>query len=316
MVGAVRGFMNSLSRGPMVAMDWLCRRALVLMLLLAAAANVRAQGTTGTIIGTVTDNTKAVVPGATVTVSGPALMGTRTVVTEADGSYRVPTLPPGTYALLFELPGFGTTSREGILISVGFTATINVEISPAGVAENVTVSGASPIVDLASTKVSTEFGSEKLGALVGSRDYASVTAQLPGITMTRPSVGGTGAITFQRSTRYGMTGHDRGEVEGIVTTEAAAGGQEVGYSDSDSFEDMVTNVIGNTAEMPNPGTLTVVVSKSGGNTYRGHLYADYQTDKLESHNIDAAQKALGVAGSGVVATEDLKSIRCCRSSTS
>lgn len=284
-----------------------------LLLVLAHAASAQVGSTTGAIIGSVTDNTKAVMPGVTINVTGPALMSPRSVVTGVDGDYRIPTLPPGVYTLVFELPGFATVTREGIRITVGFTATVNTEMSPAGVAENVTVSGSSPVVDLSSTKVTTEFGAEKLANLSGTRDYAAVTAQVPGVSMTRPSVGSAGAITFQRSTRYGISGQDRGEVEGIVTTEAAAGGQEIGYSDSDSFEDMVLNVIGNTAAMPQPGTHTVVVSKSGGNTYRGRFYTDYQSESLEAVNIDQRQINLGIAVTGsALATTDLNRVKSFR----
>ena len=279
------------------------------LVFVAASVNAQVGSTTGAIIGAVTDETKAVMPGVTVTVSGPALMGTRTVVTGAEGGYRIPALNPGVYTLVFELPGFATVTREGVQLTVGFTATINVAMSPASLTENVTVSGASPVVDLASTKVATNFGAEQLGNLGGTRDYAAITAQVPGVSMTRPSVGSAGAITFQRSTRYGVSGQDRGEVEGIVTTEAAAGGQEIGYSDSDSFEDMALNVIGNTAAMSQPGTLTVVVSKSGGNKYRGRAYADFQHEALEAHNIDARQIATGLSGTSAVETEDLNRVK-------
>jgi len=81
--------------------------------------------TGGGIIGTVVDQTSGVLPGVTVTVSGPALMGTRTEVTASDGSYRVPNLPPGEYTAVFELSAFGILKREGIRIDVGFTATVN-----------------------------------------------------------------------------------------------------------------------------------------------------------------------------------------------
>src|SRR2546427_478606 len=127
----------------------------VLIVSTAAAVGAQVTTTTGAIIGAVTDNTKATVPGATITVSGPALMGTRTAVTGTDGTYRIPALAPGTYTLAFELEGFATVKREGIQIGVGFTATINVEMNPAGLEESVTVSGASPVVDVTSTKVTT-----------------------------------------------------------------------------------------------------------------------------------------------------------------
>jgi hypothetical protein len=102
-----------------------------------------------------------------------------------------------------------------------------------------------------------------------------LTSYLPGVIMSRPSVGGT-AVTNQRSTRYGLVGHDRGEIESINSTEAAAGGQESACSDSDSFEDVNLSVVANGADMPNPGTYTTVISKSGSNQYRGRVYFDYQ----------------------------------------
>lgn len=274
------------------------------LVLSAETAMAQIGATTGAIVGTVTDDTKGVLPGVTVSARGSALMGVRTVVTEADGGYRFPALPPGTYTLVFELGGFTTVTRENIQIGLGFTATINVELGVGGLSESITVSGASPVVDVTTTSVTTNLGADRLEGLSGSRDYAAVTSFLPGVIMSRPSVGGTGAVTYQRSTRYGLVGHDRGEIEGINTTEAAAGGQEVAYSDSDSFDDMALSVVGNGADMPNPGTFTKVVSKSGSNQYRGRLYFDYQNDSLESSNIDDKQIALGLTAPGTVGVKD------------
>ena len=104
--------------------------------------------TAGAINGAVTDGTKAVLPGVTVTLSGTAVMGTATFTTNATGSYRFAGLAPGDYKLVFVLPGFGAVTREGIHVSLGFTATVNVTMNPATVEETVTVSGASPVVDL------------------------------------------------------------------------------------------------------------------------------------------------------------------------
>src|SRR5262245_41670394 len=99
-----------------------------------AAAPVMAQGvstTTGAIQGVVSDTTKAVVPGVTVTLSGPAVMGAPVAVSDEKGFYRFSTLQPGSYTLVFTLPGFSTITHEGIAVSLGFTATVNVEMSPA-----------------------------------------------------------------------------------------------------------------------------------------------------------------------------------------
>jgi len=106
-----------------------------------------AQGTTGSINGTVQDNTGAFLPGVTITASGPAIMGVQTGVTNAQGQYRFPALPPGTYQLRYELSGFSAFVRDGIAVSVGFAATIDVQLKLATLAETVTVTGQSPVVE-------------------------------------------------------------------------------------------------------------------------------------------------------------------------
>src|SRR5204863_6310603 len=162
----------------------------------------------GSIIGTVTDQTQGVLPGVTVTVSGPALMGTRTGVTDSEGKYRIPALPPGSdYTVMFELQGFATVKREGIRLDVGFTATINHTLSPAGVVETVTVSGASPVVDATASQVATHLNAEQITrTLVGSRDYAAVMSQMPGVVNQRVDVAGTNATTMQGFRAYGLNG--------------------------------------------------------------------------------------------------------------
>src|SRR5262249_16168152 len=92
-----------------------------LVVLLSAPPRVFAQGggasTTGSINGKVADASGAVLPGVTVTASSPSLMGVQTSVADTGGIYRFPALPPGTYALSYELPGFNTLKREGIQIA-------------------------------------------------------------------------------------------------------------------------------------------------------------------------------------------------------
>ena len=166
------------------------RRLLALAFLFVAMAWPTAQvnPTAGAIDGTVTDSTKAVLPGVTVTASGPTLMVPLTTVTDANGSFRLPTVPVGDYKMTFELSGFSTVTREGIHISLGFTATLNIEMNPAGVAENVTVSGGAPVVDVQSTRISTSYDSEKLAAIpAGSRDYWAIAALTAGVQMSRPT---------------------------------------------------------------------------------------------------------------------------------
>ena len=184
----------------------------------ASAEAQTVTATTGAINGVVTDSTKAVVPGVTVTLSGPSLMTTRTALTDEAGAYRFSAVPLGDHTLTFQLSGFGTIVREGIHVGLGFTATVNVELSPATVDDSVTVSGAAPVVDVSSTAVTTHFDSDKLASLPGARDFFAIAANTPGVALSKMDVGGNGALTLQEYTAYGLratTGVNRNEVEGI-----------------------------------------------------------------------------------------------------
>jgi hypothetical protein len=272
---------------------------------LLVAASAAAQGVGGGIVGTVMDDSQAVLPGVTVNVTGPALMGSRSTVTGNDGTYRLPNLPPGSdYTLLFELPGFGSLKREGIRLDVGFTATINATLSPASLEETVTVSGASPVVDVTASRVSTHLNAEQISTvLVGSRDYAAVMAQVPGVLNTRVDVGGGNATTMQAYRAYGLDG-GRGEIEGINSSQFGSQGL-LGYSDMEAFDDMAVNTTGNSAETPVSGTFVNVVSKSGGNAYHGSAYVDYQQESFGTTNIDDELIARGLTSSGDVDVRDL-----------
>ncbi len=263
---------------------------------------------TGVITGVAMDQTKGVLPGVTVTVSGPAVMGTPTAVSGVNGAYRVTNLPPGDYQVVFELSGFGTVIREGIRVGSGFTATVNVELGPATIAESVTVSGQSPVVDVTSTTVATRYDDEVLASLPGSRDHWALLAQTPAVAMGRVDVGGSGALTQQPYTAYGLSsagGVNRSEVEGIMVNEGAGGGgSDMYYTDYGAMAEVAINAVGNGAEMPNPGVLSQFIAKSGGNEYHGNAYFDFQNEAMEATNISDDQIAAGVIGSDVVDPRD------------
>ena len=221
-------------------------------------------------------------------------------------------MPIGDYKLTFELSGFGTLTREGIRVSVGFTATVNAEMSPGTLAESITVSGATPVVDIQATAVSNHFDSEKLAELPGSRDAWAVAAQTPGVAMSRMDVGGSNAWTQQGFQAYGVGGGERNEVEGIMVNEGAG---QMYYTDFASFEEISVTAAGNTAEVGTPGAFSNFVSKAGSNRYHGTMYFDYENDSMEAHNIDAAQIAAGIRGSQYLAAEDLNRLSLFRDFT-
>jgi hypothetical protein len=269
---------------------------LTLALALAAAAPAGAQGggasSTGTIQGRVSDAQGAVLPGVTVTATSPSLIGEQTTVSSETGNYRFPAVPPGTYTLTFELAGFNTLRREGVLITLGFTANLNVELALATLQETVTVTGESPIIDTTSTRVQQNFKVEQLQSLPNGRDMWSLLAVTPAVQMARIDVGGNRAGTQTDYNAYGTTGQVRVLIEGINTTEGTGGAGF--YFDYSSLEEVFMGTTGQTAEMPNPGVQSQFIAKSGGNTFSGEAYLDWYNNSLQGSNIPDEIIARGV----------------------
>lgn len=268
--------------------------AVFLSLVLARAPAVFGQtttSTTGAINGKVTDATSAVLPGVTITISSLAMQGTRTAVTNEEGSYRFPAVPPGDYKITYELSGFGTVVREGIRVGLGFTATVNVELKVASLEETVTVSGESPVVDVTSTTTSTAFDYNRLASLPNARDFWTILAASPSVQVQRVDVAGSAAGTQTPYSAYDTKSQQhRPMVEGIVNTEGTnAAGY---YYDYGSIDEVSVGTATHSAEVPTPGVVSQFIAKSGGNTYHGRVYADYQNEDIQARNIDDARTEL------------------------
>src|SRR6516225_7336968 len=271
----------------------------------ATAAPQTAGKTEGAIVGAVTDKSQAAVPGVKVTLGGTQVMGVRTVATDESGTYRFPALAPGVYKLTYELAGFTTETREGVHISLGFTATVNVELAVGAETQSVTVTAETSTIDLQANNVTTNFEDQQLKNLPGSRDLWAVLSQTPAVAQTKMDVGGSDGLTQQPYTVYGLGssggvgggGINRGEVEGMMVNEGAGGGgSEMFYVDYGAMQTISVNAANNTAEMPLPGVLSQMFVKTGGNDYHGDVYFDYENSAMEAHNINASQIAALTAG--------------------
>ncbi|MBI4486460.1 MAG: TonB-dependent receptor [Acidobacteria bacterium] len=258
--------------------------------------------TTGAIDGKVTDTSNAVLPGVTVTIASPSMMGTRDTITTATGTYRFVSITPGEYEVTFELPGFATVKRTDVRVGAAFTATLNIQMNLAGLAEAVTVTGASPVVDTQATKITTSYSAAALAALPsGSNDPWAMLAETPAIKMERIDVGGSTAGTQTQFSAYGTAGQ-RPYYEGINGTEGT--GANGNYVDMNAYDEVAVNTVGNNAEMGPPGVMMVFVVKSGGNSYSGSVGSNYQNQNWQSYNIDDAQVAAGVRGGGGLEPRD------------
>ena len=269
---------------------------LALLVTLSFGSTAFAQGggasSTGTIQGRIADAQGAVLPGVTVTATSPAMLGAQTTVSSETGNYRFPAVPPGTYELTFELAGFNSLKRSGIIITLGFTAQVNVELALATLQETVTVSGESPVIDSSATRVVQTFKLEQLQSIPNGRDMWSLLAVTPGVQMGRIDVGGNRAGTQTPYTAYGFAGQVRVLIEGINTTEGT--GAAGFYFDYSSVEEVFLGTLGQSAEMPNPGVQSQFITKSGGNQFSGEYYIDWYNNSLQASNIPDDVIARGI----------------------
>ena len=151
--------------------------ALVGVLLVPAMA--RAQG--ASIAGVVKDTSSAVLPGVTVEVTSPVLIEkTRTAVTDGNGQYKIVNLLPGTYVVTFTLTGFSTLKRDGIEVTGSSTANINGEMKVGALAETITVTGETPLVDVQSASVQRVVTKEVIDNIPTGRLGINLAALQPG----------------------------------------------------------------------------------------------------------------------------------------
>jgi hypothetical protein len=160
-----------------------CCRILVAFVLLACSSPTFAQGGRAEINGTVLDQAKAVLPGATVTVTDENTGLARTVVSSGDGRFVIPTLVPGTYTVKAELQGFQPFTRPGVVLNVGQELTLTLTLSLAGVQESVTVTADVPIIEPTSSRIGANITSSEIDTLpAAGRNQLSLMQIVPGLT--------------------------------------------------------------------------------------------------------------------------------------
>ena len=284
---------------PVNSAVWTCRRHLALVVVSLAvmmAGASRALAQEATIIGVVTDESRSVLPGVTVTATSPALqVQTVSAVTDARGEYRLSRLPIGTYTLRYEIAGFQAVRREDIRMTAGFVATIDISLKLGGVEETITVSGVSPVVDVTSTTPRSQFTRELLETLpTTGNSVVSVAIQAPGIRIPAQSfdVGGSQFTNTATFNNFGRSGDNWEQFDGVLIGLGYAGD----YQDYRSFEEAQIQVVGNGAQTPGNGVFSSTIIKSGGNDFHGSGFYSLTGPWAQANNIDAALTAEGVTG--------------------
>jgi hypothetical protein len=249
------------------------------------------------IIGQITDGTGAILPGVTVTATSPALqVPSVTTVTDAQGEYRLSPLPIGIYAVVYELAGFQNLRRENVRLTVGFVAKLDQVLNLGAVSETITVSGASPLVDVTNTSTRTELTREQLDVLPTSRDgLKAFMGQVPGIR-SNLDVGSSSLTDGVVYRAYGQLGESWNMLEGVLASSPdvnSGGGSHVEFN---SIEGTRVQTIGSNAEMPRRGILVDAILKSGGNDFHGMGNVYGSSGRLEANNVSDELRAAGVRG--------------------
>jgi hypothetical protein len=248
----------------------------------------------GTIHGTVRDQSGGVLPGVTATLSSPALQVRELVqVTDSEGQYRFVDLPAGSYLLKFELTGFSTMIREDLRLTVGFTARVDESMKVGAMEESVTVSGQSPVVDVTNTSAAVAFTKELLDSVPRGRDLQNVLAMAPGVTQAQVDVGGSTLAQRQDTSSYGMEAQPKLQYEGMNIAMGADQNTPIYFIDN-SLEEVQVRTSGNDAEVSTPGVSMIAIMKSGGNTFHGSYRGSWQPGELQASNLNDSLRAQGI----------------------
>jgi hypothetical protein len=261
----------------------------VILAVLVLPALAGAQQQSGTVSGIVSDEQGAVLPGVTVTVSGPALMGGgRTAVTGETGSYQLSALPAGVYTVKFELANFSTLIREGIRVSVAVVTPLDVQLKVGGIQESVTVTGESPIVDVRSTISQTNIEKELYEAVPTGRNPWVMAGLVPGVITGRLDVGGTEGMQQYNLEAFGSADSQKSfSIDGLKTNwPGGSGGATMQYYDFGMYEEYNFQTASGTAESDVAGIYMNMVTKSGGNQFSSSNVLYFMNDALQGSNVD------------------------------
>jgi hypothetical protein len=280
--------------------------AVVFAFCMSLSGVVRGQST-GSIAGLVTDSSGAVVPGVTVEASSPALIEkVRSAITDPQGRYEIVALPPGTYGVTFTLTGFTTIRRENIQLPTGFTATVNSQMGVGSLAETLTVSGASPMVDVQNVRTQNVLTHEVLDTLPTNKSMQGFAAVTPGMIATTLyggpyDVGGNLTDTYGSVGIYGLHAADTKSLMNGMTFNSMVsnnGGSDKQYFvNTADVQEVVLETSGLNAERETGGIQLNYVPRSGGNTFNGTFSSAFTNTSLQSSNLTDEIRARGVNSS-------------------
>jgi len=254
----------------------------------------------GSIRGTVVDKDSTPLPGVTITLTGTKT-APRTAISSEKGNFRFLNLPVANdYTVKFELPGFKSVSREKQVVSFGRDITLDIVMEQATIAETVTVTGQTPVIDTKRTQVGVNITEEMIMSLPNSRNPWVLMALAPGMMIDREDVGGSDA--GQQSAYYGhgsSSGDSTWNVDGANITDNSALGAAPAYLNMSGYEELQVNYGNLDIKSQTGGVQLNFITRRGGNKFSGSFDMSAENKEWQSQNLTDDLKKLGYKGAGV-----------------
>ena len=270
---------------------------LALAWVMAVAVPTAVFAQTSGIAGVVKDTSGAVMPGVTVEASSPALIErVRTVITDAQGQYKIVDLRPGTYTVSFTLPGFATVKREGIELPATFVATVNTDLRVGALEETVTVSGASPVVDMQNVIKRQVVAKDTIDAMPTSKNWSTIGVMTIGVSSNQNDVGGSAGEHQNQLKAHGGSFNDRiVQLDGLMNANMACNYSCTGISTNDASTQELSYEFGAiSAEVAGGGVRVNIIGKDGGNRFSGSGFFNFANDKMQGNNVDDTLRGQGI----------------------
>jgi len=263
--------------------------AIFALLALVGAAGLYAQETTAEVTGVVADEEGTALPGATVEAVSPSLIGKATAISDAAGRYRLRALVPGTYKVTFMLQGFATKIQENVLLRTGQVLTLNMRMTQAALEETVTVTAASPLIDVKRSSTATNITKEVFSRLPVGRNFTNLVTLAPSVN-NEAWLGGISVDGASGSENMFF-------VDGTDITDMYTGGNTLNVR-LEHLEEVQVKQSGYEAEFGGSmGGVINVITRSGGNEFHGEatFYIDGSTfdgtprESLRLNPLDSTQ---------------------------
>src|SRR5215470_9464989 len=270
----------------------------VLLVVAFAAVGASKASAQSIIAGVVRDTSGAVLPGVTVEASSDVLIEkSRSVTTDSEGRYSIVDLRPGTYEVVFTLPGFSTFKRSEVIVPSNVTVPINAEMKVGSLEETVQVTGQSPVVDVQNVSKIQVITRDLMDAIPTARNMQAIGALVPGVRLNIPDVGGAQQTEQTYMAVHGNSAlHTTILLDGMPAQTNLSDGAVQNYIDNALIAEANYQTSGVSAESSAGGIRLNLIPKDGGNTLHGSGFFAATSDDwhLQANNLDDQLRARGL----------------------